>query len=203
MKSKEFNALIIDASTDNLYVMLLSQGEVLGGKSCDSIKKHSETVMTEIDRVLKLGGLKHSDVDVFICGVGCGSFTGLRVAISTVKGLNAPLGKKLVAVNTLETLAYNRAGTTDAVMDAGGGRFYHARYVDGKQTVAPRLISAAQAEELGADGSCVFFDKERDLSDKLAGLGRDKILKGEFSDDLTPLYLRRCQAEELLDAGKL
>ena len=82
-------------------------------------------------------------------------------------------------------------------MDAGGGRFYHARYVDGKQTVAPRLISAAQAEELGADGSCVFFDKERDLSDKLAGLGRDKILKGEFSDDLTPLYLRRCQAEEL------
>ena len=62
---------------------------------------------------------------------------------------------------------------------------------------------AAQAEELGADGSCVFFDKERDLSDKLAGLGRDKILKGEFSDDLTPLYLRRCQAEELLDAGKL
>ncbi len=132
MKSKEFNALIIDASTDNLYVMLLSQGEVLGGKSCDSIKKHSETVMTEIDRVLKLGGLKLSDVDVFVCGVGCGSFTGLRVAISTVKGLNAPLGKKLVAVNTLETLAYNRAGTTDAVMDAGGGRFYHARYVDGK-----------------------------------------------------------------------
>ena len=65
MKSKEFNALIIDASTDNLYVMLLSQGKVLGGKSCDSIKKHSETVMTEIDRVLKLGGLKLSDVDVF------------------------------------------------------------------------------------------------------------------------------------------
>ena len=62
MKSKEFNALIIDASTDNLYVMLLSQGEVLGGKSCDSIKKHSETVMTEIDRVLKLGGLKLGDV---------------------------------------------------------------------------------------------------------------------------------------------
>lgn len=122
MKSKEFNALIIDASTDNLYVMLLSQGEVLGGKSCDSIKKHSETVMTEIDRVLKLGGLKLRDVDVFVCGVGCGSFTGLRVAISTVKGLNAPLGKKLVAVNTLETLAYNRAGTTDAVMDAGGGQ---------------------------------------------------------------------------------
>lgn len=38
MKSKEFNALIIDASADNLYVMLLSQGKVLGGKSCDSIK---------------------------------------------------------------------------------------------------------------------------------------------------------------------
>ena len=51
MKSKEFNALIIDASADNLYVMLLSQGKVLGGKSCESIKKHSETVMTEIDRV--------------------------------------------------------------------------------------------------------------------------------------------------------
>lgn len=38
MKSKEFNALIIDASTDNLYVMLLSQGEVLGGKAATASK---------------------------------------------------------------------------------------------------------------------------------------------------------------------
>lgn len=108
MKSKEFNALIIDASTDNLYVMLLSQSEVLGGKSCDSIKKHSETVMTEIDRVLKLGGLKLGDVDVFVCGVGCGSFTGLRVAISTVKGLNAPLGK-----NLLPSILWKRSHTIE------------------------------------------------------------------------------------------
>lgn len=94
MKSKEFNALIIDASTDNLYVMLLSQGEVLGGKSCDSIKKHSETVMTEIDRVLKLGGLKLSDVDVFVCRGGLRQLYGTQSGNQYGKGLERASRKK-------------------------------------------------------------------------------------------------------------
>lgn len=203
MKSKEFNALILDASTDNLYVIVLKKGEIFGGKSCDCLKKHSETIMAETDRVLKESGLTLSDIDAFVCGVGCGSFTGLRVAISTVKGLNAPLGKRLVSVNTLEAAAYNSVGLSDVLMDAGGGRFYHARYMDGRQLVAPRLIGEFQAKQLEAGGSCMLFDKERDLTDNLAGVATYKISHGEFVDDLTPLYLRKCQAEELRDAGKL
>lgn len=94
MKSKEFNALILDASTDNLYVIVLKKGEIFGGKSCDCLKKHSETIMTEIDRVLKESGLMLSDIDAFVCGVGCGSFTGAARCDKHGQGLERAAWKK-------------------------------------------------------------------------------------------------------------
>lgn len=202
MKSKEYNVLIIDASTDNLYVIVSKKGNIFGGKTCDCLKKHSQSILVETDRVLKESSLSVDDIDVFACGIGCGSFTGLRVAISTVKGLNARLNKKMAEINTLQTIAFDRTGLVDAVMDAGGGRFYHAKFCDGRQVEEPRVILEVQLQEM-EKGSCVYFDKEMDLTKNLVGLTFEKIEKGDFVGDLTPLYLRKCQAEELRDMGKL
>ncbi len=68
---------------------------------------HSERIMTEISHVLEASGLKISDIDAFAVAIGPGSFTGLRVGLSTVKGLVYATGKRLVAVPTLEALAWN------------------------------------------------------------------------------------------------
>jgi tRNA threonylcarbamoyladenosine biosynthesis protein TsaB len=68
---------------------------------------HSERLMTEIDHALKQAGIKVSDIDVFAVSIGPGSFTGLRIGLSTVKGLSYVSGKPIVTVPTLEALAWN------------------------------------------------------------------------------------------------
>jgi len=68
---------------------------------------HSERLMTEIDHVLRQAGLKISDIDVFAIAIGPGSFTGLRIGLSTVKGFPYATGKPIVSVPTLEAFAWN------------------------------------------------------------------------------------------------
>ncbi len=68
---------------------------------------HSERLVTGIDYVLKQAGLKVSDIDVFAVAIGPGSFTGLRIGLSTVKGFSYSTGKPIVSVPTLEALAWN------------------------------------------------------------------------------------------------
>lgn len=68
---------------------------------------HSERLMPEIDHILKMSSLKIKDIDFFSISIGPGSFTGLRVGLSTVKGLSFSTGKPIVAVPTLEAFAWN------------------------------------------------------------------------------------------------
>ena len=68
---------------------------------------HSEELMTGIDFVLRHAGLKIGDIDVFGVATGPGSFTGLRIGLSTVKGFSYATGKPVVAIPTLEAFAWN------------------------------------------------------------------------------------------------
>jgi tRNA threonylcarbamoyladenosine biosynthesis protein TsaB len=68
---------------------------------------YSEKLMTTVDYVLKKSGYKLSDIDFFAVSTGPGSFTGLRIGLSTVKGFAYATGKPIVSVPTLEALAYN------------------------------------------------------------------------------------------------
>ena len=68
---------------------------------------HSERLMTEIDHILKQSALSISDIDAFAVAIGPGSFTGLRIGLSTAKGLSYATGKPIVTVPTLEAFAWN------------------------------------------------------------------------------------------------
>src|SRR3990172_5227689 len=68
---------------------------------------HSERLMTEIDACLKKAGLSIGDIDSFAASSVPGSFTGLRIGLSTLKGLAYATGKPVVAVPTLESMAWN------------------------------------------------------------------------------------------------
>lgn len=68
---------------------------------------HSERLLPEIDHVLKMSSLKIKDMDFFSVSIGPGSFTGLRIGLSTAKGLSFSSGKPIVAVPTLEAFAWH------------------------------------------------------------------------------------------------
>lgn len=68
---------------------------------------YSERLMTTIDYALTKSGYKLSDIDFFAVATGPGSFTGLRIGLSTIKGFAYTTGKPIVSVPTLEALAYH------------------------------------------------------------------------------------------------
>ena len=99
--------LAIETSTMLGGVAIMDNDTLVAEARINVKVTHSERLMPEIDHVLAQSGLEISDIDVFAFAVGPGSFTGLRVGLSTVKGLVYATGKRLVAVPTLEAFAWN------------------------------------------------------------------------------------------------
>ena len=126
---------------------------------------HSETLLPMVESVLKTAGYTVDDVDLFACSVGPGSFTGVRIGVSTVKGLAFGKNKPCVAVSTLEALAENLIpceGILCPVMNARRGQVYNAlfRCENGQliRLCEDRAISALDLEaELLTMNKPVFF----------------------------------------------
>ena len=97
----------IDTSSLLGGVAILENETLLAESRLNVAVAHSERLMGEMDRMLRHSDLTVKDIDVFAVAVGPGSFTGLRVGLSTVKGLVYATGRPMVAVPTLEALAWN------------------------------------------------------------------------------------------------
>lgn len=125
------NILAIDTSALTATAAILAGDTLLGEISTTTRLTHSQTIMPMIDELLKKVNLDISDIDLFACSEGPGSFTGLRIGIGTIKGLAYGLGKDAVGVSTLEALAHNIAFTDcviSPIMDARRGQVYNALY---------------------------------------------------------------------------
>ena len=109
---------------------------------------HSVSLMAMVDEAMTHTGLTIADIDLFAAVVGPGSFTGVRIGVSTVKGLAHGAGKPCVAVDALEALA---AGIPDAtallcpIQDARAGQVYGAAFVAG---MPPVRVLEDMAEKL-------------------------------------------------------
>ena len=101
--------LALDSTATVATAAICDNETVLAAETVSCGLKHSETLLPLIEKLLAFSGKKVSDIDLFSCTVGPGSFTGVRIGAATIKGL-AFGGKKCVGVSTLEALAYNLRG---------------------------------------------------------------------------------------------
>lgn len=123
--------LAIDTSALTASAAVTDDANVLGEVSFTCTLNHSQTIMPIIDFLLKGLSLTPSDIDLFACSNGPGSFTGLRIGIGTIKGLAYGTDKPVAGVSTLKALAYNAAlsGKLIApIMDARRNQVYTALY---------------------------------------------------------------------------
>lgn len=108
------------------------QGEkILGEVTLHNPETHSARLMPAIDHLLRETSLTIHQVQGIAAGLGPGSFTGLRIAVSTVKGLAYPLGIPVVGVPTLDVIAYNLCYASSLicpVLDARKKEVYAALY---------------------------------------------------------------------------
>lgn len=95
----------VDTSTMTAGVGIIEEDEVLVDLKFDVKITYSEILMPTVDLALKTVGFKINDLDGFAISIGPGSFTGLRIGLSTIKGLCLASGKPLASVPSLDALA--------------------------------------------------------------------------------------------------
>ena len=121
----------IDSSTPQASIALLKDGQVLAQAEVDVGATVSNQILFLIDEVLTSSGVNLMDLDGFCLTTGPGSFTGLRVGASTLKGLILATSKPFVKVDTLEALALQAVPTGDkicAILDARKKEVYTAHF---------------------------------------------------------------------------
>lgn len=106
--------LQIETATTSCSVALVQQGRVLGIKQLNQRNVHAEVITLFIESVLADAGVKYHDLDAVAVSSGPGSYTGLRIGVSTAKGLCYALSKPLISVETLKAMA---DGMTERLAD--------------------------------------------------------------------------------------
>jgi len=99
--------LAIDTSTPSGSIALLEDDQLIAELTTCIQKTHAERLLPSIKTLLDNIGTKLEDIDGFALAIGPGSFTGLRIGLSTIKGLAWSLNKKVAGISTLEALAMN------------------------------------------------------------------------------------------------
>ena len=122
----------IETSAVSAGAAIVSDGKLIGETYINTGLTHSQTVMCLIDTVLSNCMLNFSDIDAVAVAAGPGSFTGIRIGVSAVKGLCFTENKPCIPVSTLEAMA-NAAELEDCiicpVMDARCMQVYTAQFV--------------------------------------------------------------------------
>ncbi len=99
--------LAVDTSTNVASAAILEDDIIIGEYNCNRGKTHSQRLMPMVQHLMETTGLTVSDIDAFSASIGPGSFTGLRIGVTTVKAMAFAAEKPVISVHTLDALAYN------------------------------------------------------------------------------------------------
>jgi len=123
--------LAIDTSSESSSVALLNEETICAEFYFNTKKRYDETLLQTIEALLSQTEMRLSEIDLFVATVGPGSFTGLRVGLSTIKGFAFSAGKPIAGVSTLMALACNIPHSEKSIcpmLDARRGEIYTALY---------------------------------------------------------------------------
>ncbi len=134
--------LAFDTATDRATSALVSDGEVLGERA-----SRAQTLLEDVDALLRQAGAHPRDLEALAVGIGPGSFTGTRIGLAAARGLVLALGIPAAGVSTLDALAAGAPGALP-VIDARRREIF----VTGPAVLAPADLTVA-GETLVGDGA--------------------------------------------------
>lgn len=157
--------LAIESSAVAASAAVTDNGALLAEEFTQTALTHSVTLLPSIDSVMKKSGLSLKDIDIIAVTEGPGSFSGLRIGVTTAKTIAYASGKKTVGVSTLFALAAALPFADKVIcpiMDARRDQVYNAMYRPNNGEFEllrePRAISAAELlEDISALGEDVIF----------------------------------------------
>ncbi len=156
------NIVALDGSGLVAGIAVMTEEKLLAEYSVNYKKTHSQTLLPMLDEVLKMIELEPKDIDYIAVANGPGSFTGLRICASTAKGLGLALNKPLVAVPSLDALAYNFEGNDKIIcpiMDARRNQVYTATYTFVKKSEFETINPDLESEKLDDESEITKLNK--------------------------------------------
>ena len=177
---------------------------------------HLQNLMPMIDALLTRCQLQLDDIGLIAVSVGPGSFTGIRIGIATAKALAQFLGTKIIAVPTLQAMAYNHpdfSGLLCPMLDARRGQVYAACYSVKPSAAAEHQLEVVKpgpymetefrllVDEVKQKRQLLFLGEEGQKAINIAKLGFDLYNEGMESNyyEVKPIYMRKAEAEQKLD----
>lgn len=211
--------LAIDTSGQNCSVAIINEEKVICDFNLSIGTTHSETLLPMIDEVCKTSKIDLSEVDVLACGIGPGSFTGLRIGIATIKGFALAQNKNVIGVPTLDALAYNIAnfdGLICSVLDARNNNVYAGIYkyenekvilqddyiTENLDTLIDILKSKNEKVMFVGDGAVSFKEKFRETLNEKA-LFAPLHLNNQLSSSVAKAALDRALVNDFDNADTL
>lgn len=216
----------IDSTSDAATAALVRDGVLLCEYTQNQKKTHSVKMLPMVEAMLKDLEISLSDIDVFACGIGPGSFTGVRIGASTIRAFCDTLKRSAAAVTSLEAL-YNNVncfrGCVIALVFARENECYVAAYENGEEILSPAVMTIEDIIAYANGKPCLFVGDgaliNKDALSKVPGavfaagrhnvisagaiaeIGYKKALLKETgnSNIIAPLYLRKSQAEREYD----
>jgi tRNA threonylcarbamoyladenosine biosynthesis protein TsaB len=211
--------LAVDTTTACGSVAVVAGGEVLGEVRLTAEGGHSRHLVPAVDFLLRSLALAPGDIEGYAVTVGPGSFTGLRVGISTVQGLALASRRRCLGLSALDVLAARIRGAAPvlaAMMNAYRSEVFAATYdaearpCGGAVAAAPeRFVEQLPARAafigegaelyrsriLGLRPDAVFPDRSRFLAGTLGRMVEPRLAAGEGTGpgELRPLYLREAE----------
>jgi len=214
----------IETSSKVGSVALWRDGAVVGERTLAQTLNHGSLLFVELRRIHQEAGLGPADLDLIAVSQGPGSFTGLRIGLTTARTVAYVLEKPVLGVPSLDVLAHNAppdAAHVATLLDAKRGEVYaclYARRGQGLERTTPYHVARAEALELPTP--CVVVgDAVARYGDVLArpgvafaapeawrprasvvarlAAGRHEAGERQELHALEPLYLRRPEAEEV------
>ncbi len=220
--------LAFDSSAKSASVAVLCDEKIIGNSFINTNITHSQTLVPMAEQLLNNTNLSINDIDALAVSVGPGSFTGVRIGVSVVKGIAMPLNLPCIAVSTLEAMAYNyieKDCIIVSTMDARCNQVYNAlfRFNNGnlERLCDDRPISISELEKdlekykekviLIGDGAKLCYDAFGQKYDNIylapeniryqnaVGVAFSAINKEAVSaEKIMPTYLRLPQAQREL-----
>ena len=196
------NFLAVDTSSRYLTVAACKGEKQVVRFVGDCAMQHSVVLMDEIEKALCEAGLTCAECDFFAAVTGPGSFTGIRIGLSCIKGYAVALDRAAVGVTTFDMLSYNVNSGCDYLIavDALHGNYYVCGYTaEGKCDLPPCCLSSG---ELTALNRPVYGTEELPLP-QYTRLSPEKclvpaVMRAAESGGgaLAALYVKKSQAEE-------
>lgn len=214
--------LSVSTSSNIASVCISEDNNCILELNINNKKTHSETLMPLVSCLFSKTNLKLSDINLIACDVGPGSFTGIRIGISSIKAIAESLNIPVISVSSLETLAYNIEGlecsTICSLIDARNNQVYCGifdknynlleNYLADDINNVIRSLNKYKTILFVGDGAITHKDLLNIKNFKydnvihaknISKCAYNKFKKGniENADSIVPLYLRPSQAERM------